>query len=145
LREEKGSVYGVNASGTLQKIPYSYSSFTISFPCAPENADTLTKAALAELGKVIKNGVTQDDLAKVKEQQKRKLEVDMKQNQFWTNSLFDAYFYGNDPRSILQRQKQIDELTSKMIQDVAKKYINLNKYIRTVLKPEKKDDKLKPF
>jgi zinc protease len=145
LREEKGGVYGVSAFGGLQKIPYSYSRFMITFPCAPENVDTLTKAAFAELNKIIKNGVTADDLAKVKEQQKRKLEVDIKQNQFWASSLFDAYFYGNDPRSILQKQKQIDNLTSKMIQDAARKYINPAKFIRTVLKPEKKDDKLKPF
>src|SRR6185436_10618775 len=77
LREEKGGVYGINASGGLQKIPYSYSTFSISFPCAPENADTLTQAALAELNKIIKNGVTPEDLAKIKEQQKRKLEVDI--------------------------------------------------------------------
>jgi zinc protease len=47
LREEKGGVYGVGANGGMQKIPYSFSSFSISFPCAPENADTLTKAAIA--------------------------------------------------------------------------------------------------
>jgi zinc protease len=146
LREEKGSVYGVNAFGGMQKIPYSFSTFNITFPCAPENVDTLTKATIAELNKVIRSGVTAEDLAKIKEQQKRKLEVDMKQNQFWANNLFDAYYFGNDPKGILQKEKQIDELTSKMLQDAAKKYINTAKYIRMVLKPEKTDDKtLKPF
>jgi zinc protease len=146
LREEKGGVYGVGAGGSMQKIPYAYSSFYISFPCAPENADTLTKASIAELNKIIKNGVTAEDLAKIKEQQKRKLEVDMKQNQFWSASLFDAYFYGNDPKAILQKEKQISELTGKMIQAAAKKYVNPSAYIRAVLKPEKTEDKtLKPF
>ncbi len=145
LREEKGSVYGVNAFGGMQKIPYSFSTFNITFPCAPENADTLTKATIAELNKVIKNGVSAEDLAKIKEQQKRKLEVDIKQNQFWMNSLFDAYYNGNDPRAILQKDKQTEALTSKMIQDAAKKYIHPNKYIRAVLKPEGTSGTLKPF
>ena len=146
LREEKGGVYGVNAFGTLGRIPYSSSSFTITFPCAPENADTLSKAALDELRKIIKVGVTAEDLEKIKEQQKRKLEVDMKQNQFWMSSLYEAYFYGSNPSEIVNKQKQVDELTSKMIQDAAKKYINLNSFIRATLKPDKQEEKpLKGF
>lgn len=146
LREEKSGVYGVSASGRMSKYPYSYSNFSISFPCAPENADTLSKAALDELKKIIQNGVTPEDLEKIKEQQKRKLEVDVKQNQYWMTNLTEAYYLGNDPDGILNRQKQIDEVTSKMIQDAAKKYINLNHYIRGVLKPDKDSQKpLKPF
>ena len=130
----------------MQKIPYSFSTFNITFPCAPENTDTLTQAALTEIKSVLKSGVSAEDLAKVKEQQKRKLEVDMKQNSFWMNNLYDAYFNGNDPKLILQKEKQINGLTSKMMQDVAKKYINPSKYIRAVLMPESAKDKpKKPF
>ncbi len=146
LREEKGSVYGISASGAMNKLPYAYSTFSIVFPCAPENTDILTTAAIEELRKIIKSGVMAEDLAKVKEQQKRKWEVDIKQNQFWMSSLYDSWYNGNDPRSILRKEMQINELTSKMIQEAAKKYINLNRYIRAVLKPEMKEDKsLKPF
>ena len=146
LREEKGGVYGVSTFGSISKIPYSYSSFSISFPCAPENADTLSKAAIDELRKIITSGVSMEDLEKVKEQQKRKLEVDIRQNQFWINNLFDAYYLGNNPADILMKQKQSQNLTSKIIQDAAKKYINLNNYIRATLKPDKQEEKpLKGF
>jgi zinc protease len=146
LREKKGSVYGIRASGGLNKYPYSRSGFSISFPCAPENIDTLSKAAIDELKKIINNGISAEDLEKVKEQQKRKLEVDLKQNKFWMASLYDAYYLGNNPADILNKQKQSESLTSKMIQDAAKKYINLNGYIRIVLKPDKDAEKtLKPF
>jgi zinc protease len=146
LREEKGGVYGVSASGDIRKIPVPYSTFSISFPCAPDNVDTLSKAAIDELKKIIKNGVSPVDLEKIKEQQKRKLEVDMKQNQFWMSSLYEAYYLGNNPDDILKKQKQTENLTSKMIQDAAKKYINLNNYIRVVLKPDNTEEKkLKPF
>ena len=146
LREEKGGVYGVSTFGSISKIPYSYSSFSISFPCAPENADTLSKAAIDELRKIITSGVSMEDLEKIKEQQKRKLEVDIKQNQFWINNLFDAYYLGNNPADILMKQKQSQNLTSKIIQDAAKKYINLNNYIRATLKPDKQEEKpLKGF
>ena len=147
LREEKGGVYGVSASGGINRIPYSNYVFNITFPCAPDNADTLTDAAIKELKKIITSGVSTEDLEKIKEQQKRKLEVDIKQNSFWSNNLFDAYFYGSDPSEVLTKQKMIDSLSSKMIQDAAKKYINLNSYIRATLKPDVKQEEkpLKAF
>jgi zinc protease len=146
LREEKGGVYGVSASGRLNKYPYSNASITISFPCSPDNVDTLSKAAIEELKKIMQNGVTPEDLEKIKEQQKRKLEVDMKQNSFWMGNLYDAYYTGNNPADILNKMKLTESLTSKMIQDAAKKYINLASYIRVVLKPDKQEEKpLKPF
>lgn len=147
LREEKGGVYGVSASGGINRIPYSNYVFNITFPCAPDNADTLTDAAIKELKKIITSGVNTEDLEKIKEQQKRKLEVDIKQNSFWSNNLFDAYFYGSNPSEILNKQKMIDSLSSKMIQDAAKKYINLNSYIRATLKPDIKQEEkpLKAF
>ncbi|MBI3138364.1 MAG: insulinase family protein [Sphingobacteriales bacterium] len=141
LREEKSGVYGVSASGSMNRVPYPNAVFSITFPCAPENADTLTAAALDELRKIIRSGVSKEDLEKIKEQQTRKLEVDIKQNSFWSASLFEAYFYGSKPGDILNKQKMIDALSSKMIQDVAKKYISFQRYIRVTLKPEKEEEK----
>jgi zinc protease len=130
----------------MSKIPYSYYTFTITFPCSPDNVDTLSQAALDELRKVIEQGVSKEDLEKVKEQQLRKLEVDIKQNNFWMNNLFDAYYNGNNPGLILERKKQIEQLNSKTIQDAARKYINLKSYIRATLKPDKnQENKPKPF
>jgi zinc protease len=146
LREEKGSVYGVGAYGSMQKFPSPYSTFNVSFPCAPENVDTLTRAVLKEISDVINNGVSDADLAKVKEQQKRKLEVDLKENGFWMNNLYSASFNGTSPRRILELEKQINGLSSKTIQSAAKKFVNPTKYIRAVLKPEAATTKpLKPF
>ncbi len=136
LREEKSEVYGVSAFGGMQRVPYSFYTFNISFPCAPENADTLTDAALGELKKIMQSGVSAEDLEKIKEQQRRKLEVDTKQNAFWMSNLFDAYYNDYDPHLILDKEKQIDGLTAKRLQGIAKKYIDINTYIRVVLKPE---------
>lgn len=146
LREEKGGVYGVNAMGLLNRVPYTYSTFSITFPCAPENADTLTRAALDEMKKIISSGVSNEDLEKIKEQQKRKLEVDSKQNQFWLNSLFEVYFYGSKPADVLNKPQQISGLTSAMIQQAARKFINMNGFIKVILNPDKPEEKpLKGF
>lgn len=146
LREEKGGVYGVNASGFINRLPVPYSSFNITFPCAPNNVDTLSRASLDELKKIIINGVSAEDLEKIKEQQKRKLEVDSRQNSFWMNNLYDAWFYGTNPADILLKQTMIDNLSSNMIREVAKKYVNPNRFIKAVLNPGNEPEKpLKGF
>ena len=81
--------------------------------------------------------MSKEDIEKVKEQQLRKLEVDIKQNGYWMTSLYDAFYNDNDPRNILSRKKQIEEMDSKMIQEAARKYIHLNAYIKATLKPDK--------
>jgi zinc protease len=66
LREEEGGVYGAGARGSISKIPYGKFNFSISFPCAPENAEKLANASIAELEKIIKDGPTEVDMDKVK-------------------------------------------------------------------------------
>ncbi len=56
LREDEGGIYGGGARGSLNKVPYGSYNFSINFPCGPENAEKLTKIALAELQKMIDNG-----------------------------------------------------------------------------------------
>ena len=64
LRENESGVYGVGARGSMNKKPYGSYNFSISFPCGPENAETLTASALRELNKIIENGPEQKDVDK---------------------------------------------------------------------------------
>jgi zinc protease len=137
IREEKAGVYGVGAFGGLSKFPYQSYSFSISFPCGPENVESLTKDVFGVVEKIKKEGVKPEDIAKVKEQQKRELEVNMKQNRFWLSNLQKAYWEGSNPEDILNAEKNVDLLTSENLQKIANKYLK-NEYIRIVLMPEKK-------
>jgi zinc protease len=40
LREDESGIYGGGARGGMSKVPYGSYSFSISFPCGPENAKT---------------------------------------------------------------------------------------------------------
>jgi zinc protease len=137
IREEKAGVYGVGAFGGLSKYPYPSYSFSISFPCGPENVESLSKDVFGVVEKIKKEGVKPEDIAKVKEQQKRELEVNRKQNRFWLSNLQKAYWEGGNPEDILNAEKNLDLLTSENLQKTANKYLK-TEYIRIVLMPEKK-------
>lgn len=138
LREKKSGVYGVRSSGRISKYPYENYVEQITFQCAPENVDSLVLAAQVEVDKIKKNGVEAKDLNKVKETQKRELEVNLKSNVYWLNELADVVVYNNKPEDGKDNLKQIDQLSSKQLQEVAKKYFGSN-FARLVLYPETKN------
>lgn len=135
LREHKSGVYGVRASGRVAKYPYENYQEKISFQCAPSNVDSLIEAALAEVEKIKRHGVSADDLRKVKEGQKRKLQVDLKRNAFWVNELVEGVIYQRKPQTEAERMNEIESLNSQALQKLARKYFNSN-YARFVLYPE---------
>jgi zinc protease len=135
LREEMSGVYSAGASIDLVRIPYSHVELNIMIPCSPDNTDALTKAAINEIRKIQKNGVTPEDLVKVKEAQRRDLERNLKENNYWIGQLMDVYRYDN-PGLITQYADRINSLSSEKMQAAARK-INLKKYVRVVLYPEK--------
>jgi len=137
LREKKSGVYGVRSSGRISKYPYGNYTEQVTFQCAPENVDSLIQAALVEIDKVKKNGVEVKDLNKVKETQKNELEVNLKSNSYWINELAKDIVYDIKISDGKDESKEIDNLSSKDLQRVAKKYFGTN-FTRVVLYPENK-------
>jgi zinc protease len=135
IREELSGAYTINASADMGMVPYSRALINIMIPCSPDNADNLTEVAIKEIRNIQNNGVSAEDLVKVKEAQRRSLEKNLKENGFWTGQLVNGYRY-NDPELITRYAGWINELTSEQIQNAAK-MIDLKKYVRVVLYPEK--------
>ncbi|WP_299762279.1 insulinase family protein [uncultured Dokdonia sp.] len=137
LREEEGGVYGVGARGSLSKITFTDFDFSISFPCGPENVDKLVAASLAEVEKIKKEGVTAEDLAKVKETYLVARKEQVKTNRFWLTNLVNLRQQDRDATFISDYEKRVADLTAKDIQNVAQKFLDEN-YFLAILMPEEK-------
>ena len=135
LREEEGGVYGAGARGSIRKIPYGSFNFSISFPCAPENAAKLADASIAELQKIIDNGPTAEDLDKVKKALLLTRKEQLEQNRFWLSSIRNADYNQTSLDNVLNYESNINSLTLDDIHNVAKKYLQ-DGYIRAILMPE---------
>jgi zinc protease len=135
LREEEGGVYGVGARGSLSKITFTDFDFSISFPCGPENVDKLIAASLAEVEKIKKEGVTPEDLAKVKETYLVSRKEQLKTNNFWLGNLLALDQESRDDSYILDYEKRVNALTAGEIQKVAQKFLDDN-YFLAILMPE---------
>ncbi|MBW7676021.1 M16 family metallopeptidase [Chryseobacterium chendengshani] len=133
LREDESGIYGGGARGGMNRVPYSTYSFSLSFPCGPENADKLTKSAIAEIQKLIDKGPEQKDLDKYKEGDLNDYKTDVKDNSYWMNAIAKNQLDGSDKYEILNYEDKVKALTVKDLQDVAKKYLSKNRIVATLM------------
>jgi len=135
LREAMSGIYGGGMSASMSQRPYERYGIGISFPCAPENVDTLTKAIFSLINDIKQNGIERSYLDKVKANIQQQYAEDIKTNDYWLNDLTQAFIDKQNPDWILQYNKKAQAVTEKDIQDAAVKYFDMNNYIKAVLMP----------
>ncbi len=136
LREEQSGVYSTGAYAQTSRDPYQHYNLVIAFPCAPENVDGLIEAAYGEINKIKENGVVPEDMVKVKETQKREMEVNLKENSFWQSIIKNSIVYDWDLKEVLDYESRIEELSAEDLQKVAKKYFDFDSRAVVILYPE---------
>ena len=137
LREERGGVYGVSVSASPSGQPDPSYRFQISFTCDPARADELTEAVLAQIEQIKEDGPAEDDVQKVKEQQRRARETSLEENSFWLGTLDFYYSHPDeDLLDMLDYPALVSRLTADDVQQAAQQYLDLDRFVEVVLYPE---------
>ena len=136
LREDKGGVYGVGVRGNFQRIPSSEYSVFIMYNTDPEKADDLESEALKVIDDIRKNGVDEATLNKVKEQEKRAIEVELKKNSYWVDAIKESIIYNEPIEDIDTYLDKFQAISSDDIQKAANDYLNENNKVRVIMSPE---------
>lgn len=137
LREDLGGTYGVGVAGTATRDPDPEFRVAIGFGTAPGRLDELTDVIWTEIARLKAEGPTPDEVAKVREAQRRSLEVQMRENGFWLGQLMTYDRYGWDPREIATAAERIARLEAETIQAAAQRYLNPERYVQVTLLPER--------
>jgi hypothetical protein len=72
----------------------------------------------------------------VREILRRERETNLRRNEFWLRILRSYYIHGIDPLEILQYDTFLEGLSVRSIQEAAKTYLNLDRYVQVVQYPE---------
>jgi zinc protease len=136
MREELGGVYGVSARGSANKLPIPTLSINVGWGTNPGLVDTLTYVVFDQMKRLMENGPTSDDLAKVKETSIRERETNEKQNNFWSSYLDFSYFNDTPLVSYENLKLVVESVTADEIRDFAKKFFKPEHYLRVTLYPE---------
>ena len=138
LREEAGGVYTPSIRSSYEKLPKATYNLTVSFGCSPANVDKLVKITLDEIAKIKANGPEKVDVEKVVAEEKREIELQVKENGFWNSYLLDQYADGEDLNYINRYQSQlIDKISIESVKKAANQFCAEN-FAKFILLPEKK-------
>lgn len=136
LREAMGGTYGVSVSSSISRAPRQEWQTAVQFGSAPDRAEALYKAVLQEMDSLKRVPASAAEVERVREQQRRELEVARKQNNYWMSALANKLEYGEDPNSVTAADALISALTPAQLMDAAKKYLDTTNLARFVLQPE---------
>ncbi len=137
LRERLTLIYGGGMGGSMARTPYPHYQLGLVLPCAPENVDRVVEAALGEIRKLQDDGVSEADLAKVKQNWHTTHRKSLRENSYWLGRLQSATLYGTDPTTLLDYDRQVDAIAVTDIQAAARRYLRRDNYVQVVLRPEK--------
>lgn len=137
IREKMSAIYGGGCGGSLSKYPREEFLIRSSFPCSPDNIEKVHTAffELIESTKVT-GGITEIDLQKVREPALEKNKVNLKKNDFWLNSLQNAYMLGTDPERILTTEQRLKAITPDQLVVTSRKFYSTPNIFKAVWIPE---------
>jgi zinc protease len=136
LAGDPGGASGVSVAASAVRFPYPSTTLNISFGCAPERTEDLSRTVFREIDVLRKKGPGTDVLARVREIQRRDFETDLKRNGYWLDRLSACAFQGEDPEDILRRAEWISGLTGDDIRETAVRACDDRNVVRVVLLPE---------
>jgi len=135
IREDEGGTYGVGIRAQKSHYPDQEFSMMMQFDCDPEKADHLASLIYLEVDKLIKDGPTQVDLDKARENLHKVRQENLRQNRFWQNAI-QAYYYDNE--NIVSEENFnviLDSITIKDLQKIAKKLFSKANKVEVIMKP----------
>jgi zinc protease len=136
IREEKGGTYGVRVSSSGQKYPDQEYNISITFGCSPSRVNELVDAVFKTIDSLKNIPVGDIYITKVKETERRQKEVELKENNFWLNTLYKYSFYDMDFTEFNKDDDRINNFSKEDVMKTAKKYFNMKNYVKVVLYPE---------
>ena len=135
LREKVQGIYGGGIFGGLNKAPYPSFQLVVQLPCGPEKVDTLLKAMQNEINAIIKNGPSEQNLNKVKQQWRESHKQEMKENGPWSSHLLAAKTEGKNIDRFIHFEQYMDKLTTKDVQEAARLLLNGKNHYTAILMP----------
>ena len=137
LREEQGGTYGASSYGYLTKKPVQEAILNISFDCNPALAEKLISIVYKEID-LIKNGaIQQTDLDKVLANTLKEREESKNLNSYEMSAMQTLILDDYNRNAAKNFEDIINAITTKDIQNIAKKLLKNHKSYEVVFKPLK--------
>ena len=136
LREALGGTYSVSVNTGFSRRPRQEWQVVISYGSAPDKADSLFAAVRQELDSLRRVPPSQEEVDRVREKQRRALEVQRKQNGYWVSAIRGRVENGDPLEELATEEQLYAGLTVEKLAAAAKKFLDEGNRARFVLLPE---------
>ncbi|HEY8507628.1 MAG TPA: insulinase family protein, partial [Steroidobacteraceae bacterium] len=137
LREDMGGTYGVSIGSSASREPEPLYSVRIGFGADPQRLDDLTREVFAQIESLKRDGPSPDELAKVKEAQRREWETNMRRNSWWIAQIVAREMLGEPIADVETFPQRLEAVTAEQITSAARNYLRTDRYVRVSLVPER--------
>ncbi len=137
IREKEGGTYGVGVFESVSREPVCEYTMDMQFDCEPDRAAHLKTLIYAEIDKLIKDGVTEDELNKVVLNLQKNREQSKHHNAYWMGVLNTYYRTGINTDDAANYEQILQTLTPKDIQKYAKKLFDKIDVVDIMFVPKK--------
>ena len=135
IREEMGATYGVSSMGQLSGLPSEPDyALLITFDTKPEIADQARAALIPEIEKIAAEGVTDEEMGKIKEYMLKERADALKQNGNWMSWTISREMLGVDMTT--GYEEIITNLSSEDIKALAAKILADGNQLRLIMDPK---------
>ena len=135
IREEMGATYGVSSMGQLSGLPSEPDyALLITFDTKPEIADQARAALIPEIEKIAAEGVTDEEMGKIKEYMLKERADALKQNGNWMSWMISREMLGVDMTT--GYEEIVTNLSSEDIKALAAKILADGNQLRLIMDPK---------
>ena len=96
VREDEGGAYSVPVGGYIIDYPEEIAQMQIILPTAPEKRLAMTSVVSDGIKKMMEQGPSEENLAKIKEYMLRSHQEDLKNNGYWMSQITASYQYNEN-------------------------------------------------
>jgi zinc protease len=139
IRQELGGTYSITADPDIAKFPRPQYVLRIDWTCDPAQTDTLIRRVFDEIASLKARPLSATQMAFVRENLLREYEKNSQDNGYLLGEITRRYKNGDTANlaAISSLPARIRMLTAGDLWDAAKTYLDVDRYVKVVLMPEK--------
>jgi len=140
IRQELGETYSITATPTSQKFPTPEYSIRIEWTSAPERTAAVVRRVMDEIAFVRNATFGPGQVTAIRGILRREFDKNSVDNVYFLNQISRRYQdgEGESVAAVDKQPEQIDQLTGEMLQQAAKTYLSVDRYVKVMQVPETK-------
>ncbi len=134
LRDEQSLAYDLRALNVMGIDP---GYFALYIASSPEKEEQVLQGLIGEVRRILQEGVTEDEVERAKRYIVGNYEISLQSNSSLASNIALNEIYNLGYDFYKKYPEKINNVTVEMVNEIARRYLNLERYALSIIRPEK--------